>query len=238
MQEKIKVNLSKDHIFECETNILGREGEGNTAQLEITIPEELCSCSVYLDFKKPNGEKLRTPKLEVENGVAYYTVAPYLLTDEGEVQVQAVLKTTSGGTWKTIVKKYYNDDSINAEDYINDYPEKEDFLSNAQRVLDELSGKVAEIANSLANDTDFANVLMNHIDNRIDTAEDEVVAIKETIGLQYFEEDDEFTGGKMNLYEFMKVFMVLQGYENSMNDKAIEDLTNRVTTLEGKHQGE
>lgn len=142
MQEKIKVNLSKDHIFECETNILGREGEGNTAQLEITIPEELCSCSVYLDFKKPNGEKLRTPKLEIVDGLAYYTVTPYLLTDEGEVQVQAVLKTASGGTWKTTVKKYYNDDSINAEDYINDYPQKEDFLSDAQRILDELSGLV------------------------------------------------------------------------------------------------
>lgn len=193
MEERILVNLSTDHIFESETNILGREGEGNTARLEITIPEVLCGCSVYLDFQKPNGEKLRTPKLEIENGVAVYNIVPYLLTDEGEVKVQAVLKTASGGTWKTTVKKYFNYDSINAEDYINDYPEKEDFFSEAQRVLDELSGEVAEIASILSNNTGFINNIINRVEEinieevdilqeDVETLKDEVNTLKENVG--------------------------------------------------------
>lgn len=165
MEEKIFVNLSTDHIFECATDIIGREGEGNTSRLEITVPEKLCNCSIYLDFEKPNGEKLRTPKLEVESGVAYYDVVPYLLTDRGEIKVQAVLITEIGGTWKSSIKKYFNQHSINAEDYINNYPEKEDFIVEAQRILDALSGEVAEIAEMLSNNQEFINSIVNTIED-------------------------------------------------------------------------
>lgn len=178
MEEKILVNLNADHIFECETSILGREGEGNTSRFEITIPEKLRSCSVYLDFKKPNGEKLRTPKLEIKDGVARYNVVPYLLTDEGEIQVQAVLKTASGGTWKTSIKKYFNHDSINAEDYIEDYLEKKDFISEAQKVLDELSQEVNEIAIALSNNTSFIDNIINRVEEinieEVDTLQGDV----------------------------------------------------------------
>ncbi len=182
MEERISVKLSADHIFECDTNILGREGEGNTAQLEITVPEKLCSCSMYLDFMKPNGEKLRTPKLEIKDGVAVYKVVPYLLTHEGEVKVQAVLKTASGGTWKTTVKKYFNHDSINAEDYINENLQKTDFITEAQKVLDEFSGEVAQIATTLLNNTSFVDNIINRVEEitieEVDVLQNDVTTLK------------------------------------------------------------
>lgn len=142
MEDKIFVNLSADHTFECDVDIIGREGEGNTTRFEITIPEKLTGCSVYLDFEKPNREKLRTPRLEIENGVAVYDVVPYLLADDGEIKVQAVLTTDDGQTWKSSTKRYLIQNSINA---LEEIPEKEDFMTEAQKILDEIRGSVKSV---------------------------------------------------------------------------------------------
>ena len=165
MEDKILVNLCEDHTYECNTNVIGRAGEGNITQLDIRIPDKLCGCFVYLDFEKPNGEKYKTPNLQVENSVALYEVDPYLLTDKGEIKVQIVVVTDSGATWKSSTKTYYNQYSINAEDYINNFPEKEDFLSNAQKVLDELSGEIAEITEALSNNKDFLNSVADAVED-------------------------------------------------------------------------
>lgn len=163
MKDKISVNVAVDlnHTYECPTDILGREGEGNTSQLEITIPEQLCNCSVYIDFEKPNGETLRTPKLEVVNGVATYDVPQFILTDSGEIKVQLVFQKDDGTVWKSSIKKYHNQKSINA---VDDIPEKEDFISEAQKLIDQLSGEVEEVAKALANDTDFVNSIIDTIE--------------------------------------------------------------------------
>lgn len=151
MEDKILVNLSTDrnHTFESDTDIIGREGEGNTSRFEITIPEKLEGCSVYLDFEKPNGEKLRTPKLNVENGVAVYDVVKYVLTVDGEVKAQAVLQTNDGQIWKSSIKRYTNQNSINA---LEEIPEKEDFISEIQKLLDEVKQHIGKSAYDYAKD--------------------------------------------------------------------------------------
>lgn len=138
MEDKILVNLSTDanHTFECPTNIIGREGEGNTTRFEITIPAGLTGCSVYLDFEKPDGEKIRTPKLAVENGVAVYDVVEYLLAVDGEIKVQAVLITENGQTWKSSIKRYHIHNSINA---LEEIPEKDDIITAFQKDLENIS---------------------------------------------------------------------------------------------------
>lgn len=114
-EEMISIVLGEDHTLESSTNIIGRAGEGNAVQFIIEIPENLAECSVYLDFEKPDGEKIRTPALDVgEDGTVVYDVAPYLLTDDGEIRVQAVLKAENGMTWKSFTKKYIIERSINA----------------------------------------------------------------------------------------------------------------------------
>lgn len=141
MVDNITVNVGTDHAYECATDVIGREGEGNTSQIQINIPETLCGCSIYLDFEKPNGEKHRTPKLEVTDGVAYYEIEPYLLTNSGDITVQVVVLTESGGIWKSSVKKYKNQYSINA---FEDVPENSDFLANAENLLAQLEQERAE----------------------------------------------------------------------------------------------
>lgn len=110
----VTINIDENHTFESEDIVIGRSGEGSTTRFEITIPDNLTGYSVYLDFEKPNGEKLRTPKLDLENGKVIYDVVPYLLTDDGEIKVQAVLIASVKKIWKSSKKKYHILKSINA----------------------------------------------------------------------------------------------------------------------------
>ena len=136
MEDKILVILNEDanHTFESEESVIGRVGEGGIAQFEITIPEKLTNGSLYLDFKKPNGEKIRTRRLDINGGKAVYDVEKYLLTDDGEIKVQAVFVTSNGKTWKSSNKKYNILKSVNAVHEIPDN-DKDDFLTEAQKVV-------------------------------------------------------------------------------------------------------
>lgn len=158
MKNRIKINLGADHALECAEKIIGRSGEGLATRLEITVPEALTAYNAYIDFEKPNGETLRTPKLEAENGVAHYDVPQYLLSENGEIKVQLVFANESGTIWKSSKKKYTILKSINA---VDDIPEKENFITEAQKVLDELSQEVNEIAEALANNDDFAQAVID-----------------------------------------------------------------------------
>lgn len=135
MKDIIKVNLGEDHILESSTDIIGRAGEGNSTRLEISIPAQLQEWNIYLDFEMPSGETLRTPKLGVSDGVAIYDIVPYLLTIKGEIKVQVVVEK-EGKTWKSSTKKYNNLYGINAS---NKIPGIEDFISQAQALINELS---------------------------------------------------------------------------------------------------
>ena len=115
MEDKILVTLNTDanHTFESEETVIGREGEGGTTRMEVTIPENLRSFSVFLEFEKPNGDKVRTPALVIREGKVEYYVVQDLLTHYGEIKVQAVLEN-GDKTWKSSKKKYNILKSINA----------------------------------------------------------------------------------------------------------------------------
>lgn len=137
MKDVISVNIGQDHIYHCATRIIGRAGESKTTRLEITIPDELADYWAYLDFRKQSGETIKTPRLDVVGNVIAYDVPLYVLSESGDIEVQLVLQKESGEIWKSSIKKYNNLKSINATD---DIPNKEDFITNAQRILDQAGG--------------------------------------------------------------------------------------------------
>lgn len=134
-KDTILVNIGDDHSFNCTDTTLGRAGENNISQLEITIPEELATFDAYLDFKKPGGETVRTPRLAIEGNKIEYDVPLSLLDQNGNIEVQIILQDESGYIWKGVVKKFTVLKSINA---VDDIREKEDFITEAQKILDEI----------------------------------------------------------------------------------------------------
>lgn len=165
MKDRLAVTVATDlnHTYECNSNIIGREGEGNVSQLKITIPEALCNYSVFIDFEKPSGETIRTPSLPIENCVATYDVPQYVLSESGEIKVQLVFQKADGTIWKSSIKTYFNQKSINAVDDIPD-EFKEDFVTEAQKLIDKLSGEVSEIAFMLANDQEFVDAVISRME--------------------------------------------------------------------------
>ena len=166
IKDKILVTVATDlnHTYESASDIIGREGEGNISRLKIAIPDKLSDYAVYIDFKKPNGEKIRTPQLKVESGVATYDVPLYLLSDSGELKVQLVFQNRDGTIWKSSKKRYFIQKSINALDDIPE-GEKEDFLTEAQKVINQLSGEVTAIAELLSDDEDFVDAVISKLEN-------------------------------------------------------------------------
>lgn len=135
MKDIIQVNIGEDHIFNCDRKKIARTGESSVTRLEIALEENLSECWAYLDFKKANGETVKTPKLEIVDNRAVYDIPLGVLDVVGDLEVQLVLQRESGEIWKSDVKKFFVCKSINATD---DIPDKEDFITEAQKLLDEL----------------------------------------------------------------------------------------------------
>ena len=134
LKDTINVTIGDDHSYNCNTVAIGRAGENNITQLEITIPEELNTFGAYLDFKTSKGETHKTPQLEIFNNIIEYNIPIGLLKNAGNLEVQLVLQNENGEIWKSNTKKYVVLKSLDA---VDDIPFQDDFIHEANRVLNE-----------------------------------------------------------------------------------------------------
>ena len=151
MREIIDAVICSDHFLKCSTYSIARNGEGLTPCLSVSIPNNLINNWAYIDFKKPNGETFKTPKIDTSEGKVVYNIPLAVLDVEGKLEVQVVFQNEKGEIWKTYVKEFAVRYSINATD---DIPDKEDFITEAQKLINE----AVEIANSIekrANNGEF-----------------------------------------------------------------------------------
>ena len=119
MKDIILVNIVKDHTWECSDNIIGRTGEGDISIFKILLTEEkMSNYSVYLEFKKSNGERFRSTQLNVVNNIAFYQIPKYLLAESGRLQVQLILEKDDSKLWASTVKTYYVLESISGMEQI------------------------------------------------------------------------------------------------------------------------
>ena len=142
IRDTISVTIGADHTFGCAVVALGRTGEHVISRLEITIPDELCDFWAYLDFKKPSGHTVKTPRLDIVGNTIGYDIPQGLLDESGNLETQLVLQHENGEIWKSTVKKFVTLKSIDAEE---DIPQTEDFITEAQKTLDETQELLDEI---------------------------------------------------------------------------------------------
>ena len=139
MKQIICVTLDENRIYTCSTNIIARSNENNTTQIAINLADCFCDYWVYMDFEKPDGTKVKTPKLNIVDNVAIYDIPNSVVDLDGELKAQIVLQKENGEVWKSTIKTYHVKSSINATD---DIPEKEDFITEAQSILDGIENAV------------------------------------------------------------------------------------------------
>ena len=143
MNNTIYASIDENHGYNCKDDVLGRTGENFISVLEITIPPKLCHLWPYLDFKKPNGNTMRSERLEIKDGKITYDIPMSLLDETGYLEVQVILQGEDGEIWKSESQRYYVTKSIDA---VDDIPEKKDFISQAQKLFDEVKS-IADNAN-------------------------------------------------------------------------------------------
>ena len=146
MKTVICVNINRDHMYGCDTYFIGRSGENESTQFQIKLEDCLCDSWVYIDFIKPDGTKYKTPRLDIVDGTVTYDVTNELLTNKGTLKAQIVLQNETGIIWKSTVKSYEIIQSIDATE---DIPNKEDFITEAQNLLDDIeAGLTPTIGNN------------------------------------------------------------------------------------------
>lgn len=137
MKDKIPVTLKDNHMYSCAVNVIAYNNENDVSQLEITLDDRLLDYWVFIDFEKPDGTKIKTPKLNTVGNVATYVIPRSLVDQDGSLKAQIVLQNEEDVVWKSSIKTYRVKSSINATDYIPE-EEREDFITEAQKLLDEI----------------------------------------------------------------------------------------------------
>ena len=135
MRDIITATIDENHFLKCSTYSIARNGEGLTPCLSVSFPDSLSEYWAYIDFKKPNGETFKTPRIDYIDGKIIYNIPCAVLDVEGELEIQVVFQNEDGEIWKSYVKEFAVRYSINATD---DIPEKEDFIAEAQKLLNTL----------------------------------------------------------------------------------------------------
>lgn len=143
MNNKIDIVLSNSREIECSTSIIGKTYENEATILKFLLTEEMITKYFYIEFEKPDGTKLVTPKLEVKlddseiietHGTVEYVIPNSLLDLKGELKLEIVLRNSDEMVWKSYALKFDILEAINATETIPEqYP---DFVSEAQRVMD------------------------------------------------------------------------------------------------------
>lgn len=133
MQNTISITVSADHRVCCPEWDIARTGENECTRFDITLAEELSTYSAYIDFEKPDGEKFKTPRLNIENNRITYDLPSAVLDVKGNLLVQLVLQNDKGEIWKSNVQKFYVSESVNATEAI---VEKDDFVADIEKRVD------------------------------------------------------------------------------------------------------
>lgn len=136
---EIRIKINKNRAIDCKLSIIGKtfENEATTLKYEL-IDEELLTKDFYIEFEKPDGKKVSTPKLEIQEeneiGVVEYLIPNSLLDLKGTLKVEAVLRNSEGLVWKSYTQRFDILESINASEEISEqYP---DIVGEVQRVID------------------------------------------------------------------------------------------------------
>ena len=175
MKNKICASIDKNHIYNCTSKIIARAGENESTELEITLADELCNCWAFLDFRKPDGSTLKTPKLDIIDNKVIYAISSALVDQDGDIEVQLVLQNEQGLIWKSSIKKYTVHGSINATD---DIEVPEDFITNAQKILDDMQNTFNDLEGySVAKKEELENVKKGLEKELTDTKDASISAI-------------------------------------------------------------
>ncbi len=133
----MNLTINSQHELIGMGRLLGMEEEHLGRSLHIVIGDDsLLDKWIYLEFQTPDGHTITTEKLQVNEGVIDFPL-PSSLMHQGYLKLQLVARDRTGVVWKSDVREFQVDPSLNASDQIDQDPV--DFISQIQSTMDDLS---------------------------------------------------------------------------------------------------
>lgn len=133
----IDITLDENKNITANSKVISKVSENRATLLKFHVGDfvEEYGFNFYLDFKKPNGSKFTTQKLNVVNNLVEYEITNSLLDESGFLQVEVVLiKDNKKVIYPTLW--FEINESINATDELA--PENKTLISEIEEVLNKI----------------------------------------------------------------------------------------------------
>lgn len=164
----MELTLTSKHELLGSGYFIGVDNENISEQLIINIePEELLNKWAYIEFQVNEGNKYNTPRIDIVDRQIIYDL-PNGLLEKGYVKIQVIFRDDTNFLWKSFEKKFHVSDAINAcQNLPEEYP---DFITEAQKLLDEVSidaAKIDEVIETEAARVEAENTRVENENTRI-----------------------------------------------------------------------
>ena len=159
----MEFTINKNHELIGKYTSIARSNENLVEIINITIEyDSLLSWDPYIEFQNNDCEKISTPKLEyVDNKISY--ALPLEVLKEGLLKIQVIFRNQeTNQIWKTNIKQYFVDPSINASEFIE--TNNPDFITNAQKILIDCEAAADKIINDVFTKDEIFNLLKTKVD--------------------------------------------------------------------------
>lgn len=147
----MKLTLKKDHSLITKEKVIGVSEENRSEVLIIAIEDEsLFEKWAYIEFVLDTGVSFLTTRLDIVDGTITYVI-PNSIMVSGYLKIQVVFRDASEWVWKSFIKQVIVRNALNVGDEIAE--ENPDFITDAQRILDEVEEKIIEVDNKVDKST-------------------------------------------------------------------------------------
>ena len=121
----MRLILNKNHDLKSDESLIGYSQENLSENINIAVMDSaLYDKWAFLEFQVNDGDTYVTPRLEVDNGMINYPLPNGLLYETGTLKVQVVFRYENDWVWKSSIKKFNIEKSINADDeLVKQYPD-------------------------------------------------------------------------------------------------------------------
>ena len=204
----------------CKNYIIGNSGENYSRTLKIKLPQEYLNYSIYLEFRREDGEKYQTPYLDFSEEIIYKIPKVVMVADKIVLSIKAVDDKSTASillfekTFCVVATQTMIDDDDNFAEIIEDHDVK---------IIKIGSDLAEEIENRKKGDDALAESLENEISSEAKARENADNSLSGKLDTEISEVSEKVDS------EVEKINGTISEFESSFNEKVETILTDYAT---------
>ena len=206
----------------CKNYIIGNSGENYSRTLKIKLPQEYLNYSIYLEFRREDGEKYQTPYLDFSEEIIYKIPKVVMVADKIVLSIKAVDDKSTASillfekTFCVVATQTMIDDDDNFAEIIEDHDVK---------IIKIGSDLAEEIENRKKGDDALAESLENEISSEAKARENADNSLSGKLDTEISEVSEKVDS------EVEKINGTISEFESSFNEKVETELAKKQNSL-------